>query len=619
MGLEESHYEATHSCRFPAAGCPVALSPVPYPAGNDQALDQNAVTLRQEVRNVVVDVVVTDKHGQPVTSLDKSRFQVLENGVPQEIAFFEQHRSGEAAAKKVAQPAVELPADTHTNVAATPADGPLLVLLLDALNTPISQQSYVHAQILEYLKQIPAGTHMAIFTLGNELQLIQGFTADPAILKAALDNKSYPAVTALSSNGMENSNSEGLRLGGIKVPFQSNVAAIRASLNRFANEPDDFDHELQIRYTLDALNAMGVYLAGIQGRKNLIWFASSVPWTITLDFSLVSSVTGRVDYSQELKKLANVLTVGRIAVYPVQASGLVTPPGYGADGAGSAFARGGNGDAFGQQEMASQMNLAGEHMSMSNLAEATGGRALYNTNDLSGAVAKVEGIGENYYTLAYSPKDKRYDGGLRQLDIKVGAPGLKLDYRRGYYADDPAKSIARSLIVHSNPLRAVMQRGAPDATQIPFRVQVKQARQQPDPARSTDRLGNNAAALKGPFVRYDFHWTVDLNSIEVTSTANGLHHAEVDATLTAYDAGGTILNNIYASLPLNLNDAQYAQLLKSGLAMKQTLDVPAGIVYLRAAVLDPSNGHTGATEFPLTVQALKTGVALSSAPVAVHP
>jgi hypothetical protein len=120
-------------------------------------------------------------------------------------------------------------------------------------------------------------------------------------------------------------------------------------------------------------------------------------------------------------------------------------------------------------------------------------------------------------------------------------------------------------------------------------------------------------------VRYDFHWSVDLNSIAFTSTSNGLHHAEVDATLAAFDAGGTILNNIYASLPLNLNDAQYARLLKNGLTMKQTLDVPTGIVYLRAAVLDPSNGHTGATEFPLTVQALKPGVALNSPPAAVHP
>jgi len=39
------------------------------------------------------------------------------------------------------------------------------------------------------------------------------------------------------------------------------------------------------------------------------------------------------------------------------------------------------------------------------------------------------------------------------------------------------------------------------------------------------------------------------------------------------------------------------QFLKSGLRMKQSLDVPVGLVYLQAGVIDPNSGHTGATEF----------------------
>ncbi len=265
------------------------------------------------------------------------------------------------------------------------------------------------------------------------------------------------------------------------------------------------------------------------------------------------------------------------------------------------------------------MNLAGEHMSMENLAKATGGLAIFNTNGLSDAVAKVESIGENYYTLAYSPKDKHYDGNFRQLQVRVDLPDVRLDYRRGYYADDPAKSAGRSLVIHSSPLHAVMLRGAPDSTQIPFRLQVKQAMRQPDPARPSDRLGNNAAALKGPVVRYDFHWTVDLNSIVFTTADNGLRHAEVDATLAAYDADGQTINDIYSALPLNLNDAQFARLLKSGLPMKQTLDLPVGNVFLRAGVVDPSNGHTGATEFPLAIESIKPDVVQSSASGAARP
>jgi VWFA-related protein len=578
----------------------------------DPSLDTSVVTLRQEVRNVVVDVIVTDKHGLPITSLDKSSFQVLENGVPQNIEFFEQHSSSDLPPKRPSQTAPTLPADVHSNVAFPPADGPLIVLLLDALNTPASEQAYVRAQILDYLKQVSAGTHIAIFTMGSELQLIQGFTSDPAVLKAALDGRSYPTASPIDS-GQSGVNTEGLRLGGQVIPLASSVAATRASLNRFSNDVANSGSDLQIRYTLDTLNALGVYLAGIPGRKNLIWFAGSIPWTINPDFSLVTSVTSRVDYTKELRNLSQVLTVGRIAVYPVAAGGLITPPGYDANSPNSAYARAGNGNAFAREDMAEQMNEAGVHMSIQNLAEATGGRAIYNTNGLSGAVAKVESIGENYYTLAYSPKDKRYDSTLRKLQIHVSAPDMKLDYRRGYYAEDPSRSTGRSVLVQSNPLRAVMQRGAPDATQIPFSLQTAQAYIQPDPNRPSDRIGNNTAAIKGPVVRYEFHWKVDLHSITFSPAAGGGVHGEVDAILAAYDADGKTYNDIYATLPLNFTNAQYNRFLRTGLAMSQILDLPAGPVFLRAGVMDPNTGHTGALEFPMMVLPPKPNIAQSSA------
>lgn len=592
------------------------------PAGNDPASTSNAAsyqdlstfTLKQEVRNVVIDVTVTDKHGQPVPSIDKSHFQIFENGVPQDMAFFEEHKADETAP---AQPALKLPPDTHSNLVTAPP-GPLIVLLLDALNTRASLQSYVRAQALDYLKQISPGTHMAIFTLGDKLQLIQGFTSDPNVLKAALDGRSYPQFVSLTAGSSTTSSS------------------VRASLNRWSNGSSDVAQELTTNYTLDALNALSIYLSGIPGRKNLIWFAGTIPWTINPDFSLATSVTGRVDYSDALKQLANSMTVGRIAIYPVDAHALAAPSGFGADNApiagmgqrsssptgstdnsGSPFGARGMGGSFGSNELHSQMNAAGNHMSMTNLAEATGGHAFYNTNGLSAAVAKVQSIAQTYYTIIYSPKDKNYDGGVRKVDVKVSDPGVKLDYRRAYFAEDPAKTAKRSGVVYSNALRGVMQRGAPDATQIPFTIQAGVAPGQPDPSRVSDRIGTQAATLKGPLVRYDFHWKVDLKTLTFTSTANGFHHAEVDATVAAYDVDGKVINNIYSTLPLNLSDAQYNRVLKGGLPMKQTLDMPTGIVYLRAGVEDPGTGHTGATEFPLLVNPVRTQTS-SAQPVTPH-
>lgn len=584
-------------------------------SGTSQDSQQSQFTLKEETRNVVVDVVVTDKHGAAVKSLTKPVFQVLENGKLQDIAFFEEHGPDDRAATPHSQP---LPPGTYTNTPSAPDKGPLLVLLLDAVNTRLDQQSYVHAQITEYLKNVQPGTRMAIFTLGDRLQLIQGFTSDPTILKAALSNRSYPAPTTLGPGGL--------------VSTGVQVMSVRQSLQRFGNGPASLNDDLRVRYTLDALNAIAAYLADIPGRKSLIWFAGSVPWTINPDFSLVIDAIGRVDYSDQLKQLADVMTLGRIAVYPIDARGLATPPGYSAASAptagggmgrdpssgGNAFhasggfamadpnAHGGDpvssGTAAGNREMASQMNLAGNHMSMSNLASATGGQALYNSNGLAAAVAKVQAISSDYYSIAYAPSDRRYDGSLRKIEVRVSQPNLRLEYRRGYYADDPDRTVNRSQISYSpSPLREAMKHGAPDSTQIPFRVQVRESAAQPSGLQG--RMGNKGATLKGAVVRYDFHWDVDPGAVAFTDAGNGTRHAEIDAALDAYDADGTILNDIYAVLPVDLTNAQFEETEKNGLHMKETLDVPAGLVYLRAGLIDPNSGRTGATEFPLEVSA----------------
>jgi len=150
-----------------------------------------------------------------------------------------------------------------------------------------------------------------------------------------------------------------------------------------------------------------------------------------------------------------------------------------------------------------------------------------------------------------------------------------------------------------------MVRSAPDSTAIPFHVAVRLAAQQP--ASANDRIGDKPADLTGtPVARYEFHWMVDPEAIRFAEQPDGSHTAEVDATLPAYSADGKILNSIFAKLPLSLSSSQFAALNKSELPMKLTFDVPAGLVYLRAGVFDPTDGHTGATEFPMMVRAAQT-------------
>jgi VWFA-related protein len=136
---------------------------------------------------------VTNSKGDAVTGLHKEDFEVLEDGKPQTVSTFEEHHG--VPPTQIKLPA--LPPHVYTNFPVTQTADSLNVLLLDALNTPTRDQTYVHAQMIKYLKTIPPGTRVAIFTLASRLRMLQGVTSDSSELRAVLN--SAPAGTRPSA------------------------------------------------------------------------------------------------------------------------------------------------------------------------------------------------------------------------------------------------------------------------------------------------------------------------------------------------------------------------------------------------------------------------------------
>src|SRR5579872_3249968 len=142
---------------------------------------------------VLVDVVVTDSRGHPVTGLPKDDFKILESadligrGKEQTIASFEEHKG---APPRVEQPQPLAP-DFYSNAPSVASADSLNVLLLDALNTPPEDQAVVRHQMIEYLKAINPGPRLAIFTLDSRLRLVEGFHSDPRELIEALRHKNW--------------------------------------------------------------------------------------------------------------------------------------------------------------------------------------------------------------------------------------------------------------------------------------------------------------------------------------------------------------------------------------------------------------------------------------------
>jgi VWFA-related protein len=160
---------------------------------------QPATAFRATARTVVVDVVVDDG-GKPVRGLKKEDFNLFEDGNPQTIEFFEPHFEDATHSDAVLRASL-LPENTYSNIPVSHVADSVTVLLLDSLNTYTEDQLYVRRQMIQYLKTLPPGRRIAVFTLGSHLRLLQGFGSDATPLLAALNSKKQSAGDAAGAEG----------------------------------------------------------------------------------------------------------------------------------------------------------------------------------------------------------------------------------------------------------------------------------------------------------------------------------------------------------------------------------------------------------------------------------
>ena len=496
----------------------------PSTQSKENAPQSGSPTIRAASNLVVVDVVVSDD-GKPVKGLQQQAFHVFEDGHEQTIKVFEEHSSVNAS--QIRKPPV-LPPNTYTNLPESSVTSAANVLLLDALNTPMKDQMYVRKQMMEYLKNIPAGTRIAIFTLASRLRIVQGFTIDSTPLLAALsDKRNLPGVSPLLVD--PNDATPTNLVSGLQDMGASTQAI--ASLQQFQADEAAFQVDLRVQYTLDAFKQLAAYLGSVPGRKNLIWFSGSFPLNLDPDSSLTDAFSVMRQYSDQLKATSDLLAASRVAVYPVDARGLFTAPMFNAanqganysgvshgtsanmGGAPSGGTRSGgtarprnpgstsNPNAFARDNSKFSQSTAAEHVTMQEIAQDTGGRAFYDTNGIKEALANAIENGENYYTLAYIPDDAKFDGKFRKIQVKVPEQNHQLAYRHGYLAVAPG---AHSQIAPLGASASAIQRGAPPSSQILFKMRVlpsddtslKGLASQAGPA------GLMADKLQGPVKRY---------------------------------------------------------------------------------------------------------------------
>jgi VWFA-related protein len=583
-------------------------------------------TLEAPAPLVLEDLVVVDHNGQPVRGLKASDLTVTENGKPVTVQHFEEHTAQQPAGVPKLP---ELGPNVFTNMIAAPAASSLNILLLDALNTPLTGQASMRQQMLDYLKTLPPGLSMAVFGLGSHLYMLQGFTTDPKVLTAAIEaSKKVVQASGRLDNPVSGESAGTLsQFAQENIPDLNGAEVLIANLRQFELEDKIGQTDQRVQYTLQALNQLARYLASLPGRKNVIWFSGSFPINFTPDSTQSNPFRAVADYQDDVRKTTDLLVRSQVSVYPIDGRGLFTNPDFAASqsdkGMARVFANGASApssknpgifnDAHGSS-VADQpggftnsvnqfsKQLSAEHATMTMIAENTGGKAYFDTNGLKESVAQAIGDGSNYYTFSYTPADEKLDGSYRRIEVKVDQPGMHLSYREMYFADDPNETSRGKKVLPQTAMQAAMLRGTPGASQILFSVQATVSAATVDTI--TKGTKPDPKLMKPPYRSYDLLYLVDVHNVAFPASADGVRHGSVEFAAVVYDDEGAVVDQTSTKINLDLPADRYAQILERGLRVGQTIEAPEkGDYFLRVGIEDIGSDRIGAAE--ISLKALK--------------
>jgi len=538
---------------------------------------QPVPSFESNVRVVLLDVVVTDSKGNPVTGLKQDDFRVFEDGKPQKIASFQEHKGAPVVQDKLPP----LPKDTYTNYPAVEAADSINVLLIDSLNTPILDGNYAHQQVIKYLKTIPLGARLAIFTLSSRLRMVQDFTRDSSQLLAVLDKMATAKYSSLMQSDEE------LQSNKAEV---TNVTPTGIGMADTATDPTGLMaeetvgvNEDRVRITLTAFQQLASYLAGFPGRKNLMWVSGAFPIVLFPDTDLKTPSRAQQAFMNELQRTADLCTSAQIAIYPIAAAGLAN------DSAVTANATMPTMENMGMSPNPGQIytGMVARQNSMELLAKTTGGKAFFNSNGIKDVLEHVTNEGMHYYTLTYTPTNNKTDNGFRRTRVELSDAKYKLSYRSGYYATD--KSTGSAIASKRDPLFPLMAVGLPDMAQLVYNLSVT-----PSDVKAPARPGKMLADFKGPLTHYALDFAVSLYQINVEQLPNGDHRAQLEVRVIAYDDARKPLSMTGESGYVTLTPQGLEDVKKFGIHLHEELDVPANLhIHLRTGVFDLNSGRAG--------------------------
>jgi VWFA-related protein len=347
-------------------------------------------------RLVVLDVVVLDRNGHPVSNVDRSKFHIFEDKAPQTIRNFDPPNGHEMPAGSATESVVNSSADLPKI-----GNAPVNVLVFDEVNTPFLHLAYARQMMEKYLRAQP-----------EVLPIPTLFVAAGSTKIAVLHDYTQSRADLLESIK--------------KHTGDLDFTQVMSSLNGGSGGADN-----GMVKTLGALSQIAASLRGVPGRKNVIWVGTG--YGKSLDLNNMSTV----DHDQVVAAIQQVtdrMLVARVTLYTIDPEGPVRSDPGTADTV----------DPTQVGSPSNQVGTYGDNMAFESFATATGGRVITGRNDIDVQLAQVSAEGTEYYTLAYVPTSTNDAARpYRRIRVTVDDPALRVITRTGYFGGDaPVSAVA---------------------------------------------------------------------------------------------------------------------------------------------------------------------------------
>jgi VWFA-related protein len=427
-----------------------------------------------EVSVVNLDVFVTDKKGKPLTGLKKEDFEVLEDGRPVAITNF-YAESGAGAPVPDSQAAVDRPQDQRLR----------LVVFVDDVNTEPQSRGRILQSLSGFLRrELAPGDEVMLVRYDQKLDIRRSFTPDLAQIETDI-----AALEKLSSDAKKYEESRNHAIDDIIEAIYAGDGWGPMAESRIGAWAEQ--ESAVVKGALDGLDSVVSWLAGVPGRKAILYVSDGLPLAPGDDLFTwasmrsgfragrrISGMSGQAyNLSNRFRELTSHASRNRITIYPIEAYGVRTV----------------RGTAIQEVLVTNRQN------GLRFLAQDTGGRPMLNAAD-PGAALRL--MGEDltaYYSLGYQPQ-RQGDDVEHKIEVRVKAKGAQVRHRQWYKDKPVGESVAeRTLAVmrfgpEDNPLSAALEIGAGkeqgDSVLVPVKVKIPLAKLylQPGEGKRSGRL-----------------------------------------------------------------------------------------------------------------------------------